>query len=117
MEIIDYIDILTPTGRYRINFIPPYLGSLRYRRPLSKNRTEEVVSPSPNPPNSEMKRDVLSAGLYTLECFEKDYLKIQILTIEQLLNGEQVQLPSVQATFKKAEKVEKVEGIQLELNI
>ncbi len=56
-------------------------------------------------PTSEMNKEALSAGFYTSKHFQKDYPKIQILTIEQLLNGEQIQMPSVQVTFKKAEKV------------
>ena len=39
MEIINTLDILTPTGRYSIDCISPYLGDLRYRRTPSKNRT------------------------------------------------------------------------------
>jgi site-specific DNA-methyltransferase (adenine-specific) len=68
------------------------------------------------PPTSEMNREALSAGFYTSKHFGKDYSKIQILTIEQLLNGEQVQMPSVHVTFKKAEKVKK-EAKQAELGI
>jgi len=69
------------------------------------------------PPTKDMEKEALSAGYYTSELWQKDYPKIQILTIEQLLNGEQVQMPPSHGTFKKAEKVKKVEGSQSELEI
>jgi len=70
-----------------------------------------------DPPTKDMEREALSAGYYTSEIWQKDYPKIQILTIEQLLNGEQVQMPPAHRTFKKADKVKKVEGSQTELDI
>jgi site-specific DNA-methyltransferase (adenine-specific) len=69
------------------------------------------------PPTKDMEKEALSAGYYTSELWQKDYPKIQILTIEQLLSGEQVQMPPAHGTFKKAEKVKKVEGSQSELDI
>jgi site-specific DNA-methyltransferase (adenine-specific) len=69
------------------------------------------------PPTKDMEKEALSAGYYTSELWQKDYPKIQILTIEQLLNGEQVQMPPAHGTFKKAGKVQKVEGSQTELDI
>ena len=70
-----------------------------------------------DPPTKDMEKEALSAGYYTSELWQKDYPKIQILTIEQLLNGEQVQMPPAHGTFKRAEKVKKVEGSQSELDI
>jgi site-specific DNA-methyltransferase (adenine-specific) len=69
------------------------------------------------PPTKDMEKEALSAGYYTSELWQKDYPKIQILTIEQLLNGEQVQMPPAHGTFKKAEKVKRVEGSQGEFEI
>ena len=56
-------------------------------------------------------------GCRISEFWQKDYPRIQILTVEQLFQGERVQMPSVQVTFKKAEKVKKSEGKQDELGI
>jgi site-specific DNA-methyltransferase (adenine-specific) len=66
---------------------------------------------------SDMNREALSAGYYTSELWQKDYPRIQILTIEQLFQGERVQMPPAHGTFKKAEKVKKNEGKQDELGI
>ena len=43
--------------------------------------------------------------------------RIQSLTIEQLLHGDQVQMPPAYGTFKQAQKVTKEEGVQGSLNL
>ncbi len=69
------------------------------------------------PPTKEMEKEALSAGYYTSELWQKDYPKIQLLTIEQLLNGAQVEMPPSSGTFKKAERVKKNQGTQGQLGI
>jgi site-specific DNA-methyltransferase (adenine-specific) len=69
------------------------------------------------PPTSEMNKEALSAGYYTSELWQKDYPRIQILTVEQLFQGERVQMPPAHGTFKKAERVKKSGGSQGELDI
>ena len=51
--------------------------------------------------------------------WQKDYPRIQILTIEDLLNGKGIDMPkSVPSqTFKQAEKVKRKTGKQGELGI
>jgi len=68
-------------------------------------------------PTSEMNKEALSAGYYTSELWQRDYPRIQILTVEQLFEGERVQMPPAHGTFKKAEKVKKSEGVQDEFGI
>ncbi len=68
-------------------------------------------------PTKDMEKEALSEGYYTSELWQKDYPKIQILTIEQLFDGEQVQMPLAHGTFKKAERVIKPEGSQSEIGI
>ena len=43
--------------------------------------------------------------------------RIQSLTIEQLLHGDQVQMPPAHGTFKQAQKVTKEEGVQGSLDL
>jgi len=69
------------------------------------------------PPTKDMEKEALSAGYYTSDLWQTDYPKIQILTIEQLFNGEKVQMPPAHGTFKKAERFKKLEGSQSELDI
>jgi site-specific DNA-methyltransferase (adenine-specific) len=63
------------------------------------------------PPTQQMKTEAVAAGFYTSPWNNKSYRKIQILTIEDLLAGKQIDLPPTQdqRTFKKAPKA-KVKG-------
>ncbi len=58
-------------------------------------------------PSPEMKKEAVSAGFYHSPGWNQDYPKIQILTIEQLLDGEAVKMPPTSITFKQAPKAEK----------
>jgi hypothetical protein len=54
----------------------------------------------------------LSAGQYHSDLWDKDYPRLQILTIEQLLAGATVQMPPESGTFIAAQKVKKDPGAQ-----
>jgi site-specific DNA-methyltransferase (adenine-specific) len=61
------------------------------------------------PSTRDMDVEASSAGFYHSELWQKDYPRIQILSIEQLLNGTEVRLPQTPAgasAFKQAEKVD-----------
>ena len=62
------------------------------------------------PPSKDMITAAVSAGYYTSPGWDKDYPKIQILTIEQLFNGEEIKMPPIKMTFRKAKKDTKKEG-------
>ena len=69
-------------------------------------------------PTSEMEKEAVSAGYYFSDLWQEKYPKIQILTVEKLLAGEQPQIPpSAQGAFKQAQRVKKKEGKQGELGI
>ncbi len=55
-------------------------------------------------PSKDMNTEAVSAGFYFSLGWNREYPKIQILTVEALLNGGQVQMPPVKATFKEAKK-------------
>jgi hypothetical protein len=68
------------------------------------------------PPTRPMQTEAVSAGFYHSPGWNKDYPKIQILTIEELLHGKAVDMPpqtQTSVTFAKAPKVSKKEGEQL----
>ncbi len=68
------------------------------------------------PPTSPMKVEAVDAGYYHSELYDKDYPKIQILTIEELLQGKIVDMPpqtQTSVTFAKAQKITQKEGEQL----
>jgi len=58
-----------------------------------------------NEPTRPMVTEAASAGFYRSPGWERDYPKIQILTIEELLDGAEVKMPPTGMTFKQAQKV------------
>lgn len=69
-------------------------------------------------PTRDMVTEAASAGFHRSPVWDKDYPRIQILTIDDLLNGKEISMPpSAFGTFKQAEKVKKKEGKQGELGI
>jgi site-specific DNA-methyltransferase (adenine-specific) len=61
-------------------------------------------------PSRDMVSEAASAGFYHSELWQKDYPRVQILTVEELLNGAEVKIPPTPAgyeAFKKAGKAEK----------
>jgi DNA modification methylase len=68
------------------------------------------------PPTQDMVTEAVSAGYFQSKAWQKDYPRIQILTVEDLLAGKGIDMPpSAYGTFKQAEKIKKQEGKQPEL--
>ncbi len=71
------------------------------------------------PPTEPMKAEAISAGTYHSEIyFDKEYPKIQILTVEEILHGKKPDMPpqtQTNMTFTKAQKISKKQGAQLKL--
>ena len=57
------------------------------------------------PPTRPMLEEAIERGFYHSPGWNKDYPKLQILTVEDLLNGKTVNLPPNLQTYKQAEKV------------
>ncbi len=69
-----------------------------------------------DPPTRDMVTEAVSARYFRSETWQKDYPRIQIMTIEDLLAGKAIEMPpSAYGTFKKAEKVKKKDATQLTL--
>jgi site-specific DNA-methyltransferase (adenine-specific) len=69
-------------------------------------------------PSKDMKVEAVSAGYYHSPIWNKDYPKIQILTIDELLHGKNVEMPPLaqaSVTFAKAQKISKKQGEQLKM--
>jgi hypothetical protein len=65
-----------------------------------------------------MKVEAIDAGSYHSPIWEKDYPRLQILTIEELLQGRTIDMPpqtQTSITFAKAPKVKRKEGEQLSM--
>lgn len=63
-------------------------------------------------PSKDMKTEAAKAGFYHSAWWNKDYPRIQILTIAELLHGAEVKMPPAYGTFKQAQKVQTAEGVQ-----
>ncbi len=69
-------------------------------------------------PSKDMLTEAVTAGSYHSDIWNKDFPKIQILTIEQLLAGVEVKLPpSSSGAFKQAEKADTDGAKQPDLGI
>jgi len=64
-------------------------------------------------PTKEMRTEAVSAGFYHSPLWDRDYAKVQILTIEELLQGKPVDMPPATSPYAKAPKISKKEGKQL----
>jgi site-specific DNA-methyltransferase (adenine-specific) len=76
------------------------------------------ISITLEPPTKDMSVEAVAAGYYHSPIWDKDYPKIQILTIEELLHGKTADMPPLaqsNVTFTKAPKITKKEGEQLKL--
>ncbi len=58
-------------------------------------------------PTRDMRTEAASAGLYHSVGWGKDYPRIQILSIAELLQGTEVKMPPQHGTFKSAQRVQK----------
>jgi site-specific DNA-methyltransferase (adenine-specific) len=58
-------------------------------------------------PTSAMTKEAATAGFYESIAWGKQYPRIQILTIEQLLQGAEIQMPPQHGTFKQAPRQKK----------
>lgn len=63
-------------------------------------------------PTREMTTEAVSAGFYESPGWNQTYPKIQILTIEELLNGAEIKMPPTGMTFKQAQRVKENEPVQ-----
>ncbi len=71
-------------------------------------------------PSRDMVSEAASAGFYHSDLWQRDYPRVQILTVEELLNGAEVKIPPTPAgfeAFKKAGKANKPDPRQQGLGI
>ncbi len=68
-------------------------------------------------PSKDMTTEAVTSGYYHSKLWQQDYPRIQILTIEELLKDQGINMPrsAPGQTFKQAEKIKKKEGTQGEL--
>lgn len=69
------------------------------------------------PASKDMTTEAVSAGYYESPAWGKKYPKVQILTIDALLRGAEVQMPPAYGTFKQAQRASLAEGEQTGLDL
>ena len=63
-------------------------------------------------PTRDMLTEAVAAGFYRSERWGRDYPRIQILTIRELIAGAEVKMPPTEQTFKQAQRVKEEEHKQ-----
>lgn len=74
---------------------------------IDRENAEMGVFITLEPPTKDMITEAVKKGFYRSKILNADFPKIQILTIEDLLNNKRPQIPHQITTIKKAERVEK----------
>ena len=67
-------------------------------------------------PTRDMRTEAVSAGFYRSETWQRDYPKIQIRTIADLLNGANFDIPPHPSMYQPAQRVRRPEGKQSTLD-
>jgi DNA modification methylase len=71
---------------------------------IEREKAEIGVLLTMEEPTKPMRTEAASAGFYDSPGFKKKYPRLQILTIEELLEGKKIEYPQTNVTFKQAPK-------------
>ncbi|HDS30274.1 MAG TPA: site-specific DNA-methyltransferase, partial [Firmicutes bacterium] len=83
---------------------------------VERENAEMGVMIAMNEPTQAMRAEAASGGFYHSKAWNRDFPKIQILTIEELLSGKEIQMPPMRSgTFKRAPKAKSKKADQLDL--
>jgi len=118
--VIQFID--SPDGSVRRAIVQVKSGhvgvnAIRELKAVAANEAIGVFI-TLEPPTEPMKVEAIDAGFYHSPVWNKDYPKIQILTIEELLKDKTVDMPpqeQTSVTFTRAKRISTPEGEQLSL--
>ncbi len=87
---------------------------------LEREKAAIDVLISMQEPTQPMETEAVTAGFYESQVWGRNYSKIQLLTVEEILNGKAIDMPpilQVSATFKKAPRSITKQGNQMELSV
>jgi site-specific DNA-methyltransferase (adenine-specific) len=78
------------------------VGDIRqFKDVIAREKAEIGIFITLQPPTAPMRQEALKAGYYHSKHWNKDYPRLQILTIEELLNGAEPLLPPSNITFRQ----------------
>ena len=99
----------------------PHLTYMRDLRGVVDRENAEIgVLITMQEPTKQMRAEAASGGFYKSPVWGERYPKLQIITIEELLEGKSIEMPpvgQVNVTFKKAPKSSSNKGSQPELGL
>jgi hypothetical protein len=84
---------------------------------LERKKAAIGVLISMQEPTSAMKTEAVTAGFYESTSWNKKYPKVQLLTVEELLDGKKIEMPPIKqlsVTFKTAPKAKNKKSEQHE---
>lgn len=120
--IISFID--DHTGKVKRVLIQVKSGKVKsgdirdLRGTIEREKAAMGVFITLEPPTKDMQKEAVTAGAYSSPGWKKDYPVIQIITVEELLNGIAPQLPPAHGTFKSAGRVKpQDDSVQPELDL
>ena len=82
---------------------------------IDREKSEIGIYLTLEEPTKQMKTEATGKGFYHSEDWNKDFPKLQILTIEELLNGKEPHIPHPVTVDKRAEKQVKDNQFNLDL--
>jgi hypothetical protein len=65
------------------------------------------------PPTADMRKEAVQAGYYHSPGWGKDFPRIQILTVGELLGGKEIEMPPQFGTFRQAQRVRESDAVQV----
>ncbi len=57
------------------------------------------------PPTAPMRKEAVQEGSYRSPAWNRDYPRVQIVTIEELLRGAKIDVPPIRSTFAAAGRI------------
>jgi hypothetical protein len=79
-------------------------GQERPRQQRDQNGTMGLLV-TLEPPTGPMRKEAVQEGSYRSEAWNRDYPRVQILTVEELLHGVKPDVPPSRSTFSSATRI------------
>jgi site-specific DNA-methyltransferase (adenine-specific) len=119
--VITFID--DPSGKPKRTLIQVKSGRVQrgligeLRGTIEREQAAIGVFITLEPPTREMQTEAATAGYYTSPGWGRDYPRLQILTIADLLSGAEIKMPPEWGTFKQAPRAGQPAGEQHGFNL
>lgn len=72
---------------------------------MNRENAEMAMLITLETPTKPMRQEAVEAGMYESPGWNREFPKVQILTIEELLDGKKPDVPPMRATFQRAERL------------